>query len=155
MTSCVKRYLLCTQILVATSLLLQACKSEIYDTGDGDLSYTKAEMCDIYATDSYVTKIVTDDDVELSFTKGLRISYGADTVIRRMLYYRNIPSEPISILSSTEVKIIGATDTLKFNRNYILSRWESRNKKYINFQIAEKQGPDSLYTEKKYYSFKK
>ena len=134
-------------------MLLQACKSEPYDTGDGNLSYMKAEMCDIHASDSYVTKIVTDDDVELPFAQGLRINYSvADTVVRSMLYYNEIPTEPISIQSSVEVKVIDAADTLKFNRAYILSRWESRNKKYINFHITEKQGVDSLYSEKKYYS---
>ena len=141
-------------ILVATGLLLQACKSEPYDTGDGSLSYMKAEMCDIYASNCYVTKILTDEDVELPFTKGLRLNVvsAADTVIRCMLYYSERPSEPISIQSSIEVKVIDAADTLKFNRTYILSRWESRNKKYINFRIEEKQGADSLYSEKKYYS---
>ena len=114
----------------------------------------KAEMCDIYASNSYVTKIVTDADVELPFTQGLRLNVvsAADTVVRCMLYYNEIPTEPISIQSSVEVKVIDAADTLKFNRAYILSRWESRNKKYINFQIEEKQGIDSLYSEKKYYS---
>ena len=135
-------------------MLLQACKSEPYDTGDGSLSYMKAEMCDIYASNSYVTKIVTDADVELPFTQGLRLNVvsAADTIVRCMLYYNEIPLEPISIVSSEEVKIIDAADTLKFNRAYILSRWESRNKKYINFHITEKQGVDSLYSEKKYYS---
>lgn len=135
-------------------MLLQACKSEPYDTGDGSLSYMKAEMCDIYASNSYVTKIVTDADVELSFAQGLRLNVvsAADTIVRCMLYYNETPSEPISILSSVEVKVIEAADTLRFNRNYILSRWESRNKKYINFQLEEKQGVDSLYSEKKYYS---
>ena len=113
----------------------------------------KAEMCDIYASNTYVTKIVTDEDVELSFTQGLRINYiAADTVVRCMLYYNMRSSEPISILTSEDVKVIEAADTLKFNRAYILSRWESRNKKYINFQIEERQGVDSLYSEKKYYS---
>jgi len=114
----------------------------------------KAEMCDIYASNSYVTKIVTDEDVELSFTKGLRLNgvSAADTVVRCMLYYNMVSAEPISIQSSVEVKVIEPADTLKFNRAYILSRWESRNKKYINFQIEEKQGVDSLYSEKKYYS---
>ena len=114
----------------------------------------KAEMCDIYASNSYVIKILTDEDVELPFTKGLRLNVvsAADTVIRCMLYYSERPSEPISIQSSIEVKVIDAADTLKFNRTYILSRWESRNKKYINFRIEEKQGADSLYSEKKYYS---
>jgi len=140
-------------ILVVTGLLLQACKSDPYDTGDGSLSYLKAEMCDIYASNSYVTKIVTDEDVELPFSKGLRLNMGAaDTIVRCMLYYNMVSSEPISIQSSVEVKVIDATDTLKFNRASILSRWESRNKKYINFRIEEKQGVDSLYSEKKYYS---
>ena len=141
-------------ILVVTGLLLQACKSDPYDTGDGSLSYLKAEMCDIYASNSYVTKIVTDEDVELPFSKGLRLNMGAaaDTIVRCMLYYNMVSSEPISIQSSVEVKVIDATDTLKFNRTSILSRWESRNKKYINFRIEEKQGVDSLYSEKKYYS---
>lgn len=114
----------------------------------------KAEMCDIYASNSYVTKIVTDADVELPFAKGLRLNVvsAADTMVRCMLYYNEIPSEPISIQSSVDVKVIEADDTLKFNRAYILSRWESRNKKYINFQISEKQGVDSLYSEKKYFS---
>ncbi|MBR4522125.1 MAG: hypothetical protein IKO58_03135 [Prevotella sp.] len=135
-------------------MLLQACKSEPYDTGDGSLSYMKAEMCDIYASNSYVTKILTDEDVELNFAQGLRLNVicASDTVIRCMLYYSERPSEPISIQSSIEVKVIDAADTLKFNRTYILSRWESRNKKYINFRIEEKQGVDSLYSEKKYYS---
>ena len=114
----------------------------------------KAEMCDIHASNSYVTKILTDEDVELPFPKGLRLNVinAGDTVVRCMLYYNEIPSEPISIQSSIEVKVIDAADTLKFNRTYILSRWESRNKKYINFRISEKQGADSLYSEKKYYS---
>ena len=54
-------------ILAATSLLLSACKNEMYDTGDGELSYMKAEMCDITAQDYYVTSIITDDDVSLPF----------------------------------------------------------------------------------------
>ena len=143
-------------ILAVTSLLLLACKNEMYDTGDGELSYMKAEMCDITAHDYYVTSIITDDDVSLPFTTGLALADApSDTMIRRMLYYTQVPSEPISIMSTVKVEIVDAADTLSFNKSNIVSRWESKNKKYINFQISEKQGPDSLYTEKKYYSFKK
>ena len=144
------------QTLAVTSLLLSACKSEFYDTGDGELSYMKAEMCDITVHDHYVTSIVTDEDVSLPFATGLAfVDTPSDTMIRRMLYYTQVPSEPISIMSTVKVEIIGADDTLSFNKSNIVSRWESRNKKYINFQISEKQGVDSLYTEKKYYTVKK
>jgi hypothetical protein len=139
--------------LAVTSLLLSACKSEFYDTGDGELSYMKAEMCDITAHNFYVTSIITDEDVSLPFATGLAVVDAPnDTTIRCMLYYNHVPSEPISIMSTIKVKIVEADDTLGFNRADIVSRWESRNKKYINFLISEKRGVDSLYTEKKYYS---
>ena len=139
--------------LAVTSLLLSACKSEFYDTGDGELSYMKAEMCDITAHIGYVTSIITDEDVSLPFAKGLSLANCiSDTMIRRMLYYTQVSSEPISVVSSADVEIIEAQDTLSFNVSNIVSRWESRNKKYVNFLISEKQGVDSLYTEKKYYS---
>ena len=142
--------------LVVTSLLLSACKSEFYDTGDGELSYMKAEMCDITAHNYYVTSIMTDDDVSLPFAMGLAVTDAPnDTTIRCMMYYIHEPSEPISIMSTVRVKMVDANDTLAFNKSNTVSRWESKNKKYINFYISEKQGPDSLYTEKKYYSFKK
>ena len=142
--------------LAVTSLLLSACKSEFYDTGDGELSYMKAEMCDITAHNFYVTSIMTDEDVSLPFATGLAVvDAPCDTMIRRMLYYTQVPSEPISIMSTVRVEMVEADDTLAFKKSDIVSRWESRNKKYINFLISEKQGIDSLYTEKKYYSFKK
>lgn len=142
--------------LAVTSLLLSACKSEFYDTGDGELSYMKAEMCDITAHNFYVTSIMTDEEVSLPFAAGLAVvDAPCDTMIRRMLYYTQVPSEPISIMSTVRVEMVEADDTLAFKKSDIVSRWESRNKKYINFLISEKQGIDSLYTEKKYYSFKK
>ncbi len=140
-------------ILAVTGLLPTACKDDVYETGDGNLSYMKAEMCNITAQGGLVTNIVTDEDISLPFTKGLSITNTInDTVIRCMMYYKYLPIETTSVISTINVTIIEADDTANFDKTRTISRWESKNKKYINFYISEPQGTDSLYTEKKYYS---
>ena len=75
--------------MVMLALAVSACSSDAYDTGDGSLSYMRADFVKAVADhDGKFTAAITDDDLSLTLQPAIAAGWSApDTVCRALLYY--------------------------------------------------------------------
>ena len=75
--------------MVMLALAVSACSSDAYDTGDGSLSYMRADFVKAFADhDGKFTAAITDDDLSLTLQPTIAAGWSApDTVCRALLYY--------------------------------------------------------------------
>ena len=77
-------------ILFVTTMLL-SCSSEGYDTGDGELSYLKADFVEARtASAKMFVSATTDDGVDLLLSPALECEWATtvDSIYRALLYYK-------------------------------------------------------------------
>ena len=74
--------------MVMLALAVSACSSDAYDTGDGSLSYMRADFVKAFADhDGKFTAAITDDDLSLTLQPTIAAGWSApDTVCRALLY---------------------------------------------------------------------
>ena len=132
----------------ALPVLLAACTSETYDTGDGTYSYLRADFAELHTgDDKYVDWFNTDDDnklyVEEPFTKSWITM--ADSLYRALVYYNMETSDDddstVSVISVSQIPVLNilssavlgelVTDPVTFG-----SVWLSKNKSYINIGFS-------------------
>ena len=127
-------------------LLLASCNYTDYETGDGELSYMRADYADIVVEQGRVVSILTDDNVNLTVPESFSYSEKKDTMLRRLLYYKQGGSgEAIQLVGQKNVNVIiplmwkgqeGApTDPLT-----LTAVWMSANNHYLNMQVGIKVG---------------
>lgn len=129
-------------------VVLAACTSDAYETGDTSLSYMRADMVDVRVVDKAVKSIVMDDDTSLPFTSSLVISNakeGVDTTYRMMLYYNKVEKAPIEMLSNQPVMVFSTSgkadgEARKTHPLTLTSAWVSENGKYVNLSLGLKMG---------------
>lgn len=126
-------------------LLLGACESENYETGDGKYSYLRADFVEAHAKDAkFFDMAVTDDGDELVFQEPLSCSWATtpDSIYRALIYYnvgkKNDPKNVVG-LSASQVLVLRlpqkqpektSCDPLK-----VESAWLSANGKYLNLGL--------------------
>lgn len=130
---------------------LSSCKSDSYETGDGDYSFLHTDFTDLTIKSGTVTSGITDDDVTLIMPSGLTYSdkIKNDTVVRCLLYY-SMPdaSEAISVRKCTDVSVVLPHDTSEVKEIptdpvKLTSAWMSKNKRYVNVQLGLMVGSNS------------
>ena len=89
--------------------LLAACEQDVYDKGDSQYSYLRADMVDAkVGGDKKVVTVVTDDGEELPLTAPYSSSWiaKADTTYRAVMYYnlKGSQAEVVSILCQGQTK---------------------------------------------------
>lgn len=124
---------------------IYACESS-YETGNGPLSYLRADHVDISVHQSLITSIERDDGVILTPTALRMKTETTDTVIRCILYYNQQSTESaIEMLKMTPVYLIHARQTL-LKPSYhtdpvtLTSAWVSKNMRYLNISIGVLSG---------------
>lgn len=140
-------------LLWTLMLALTSCVTDAYDSGDGSLSYMRAEFVEARTdADTNIVSVVTDRDEALTLTYPVRASWTAtpDTTYRALLYYNQIEgddgvwrAEPIGLMQVyvppvTPVEAVQGgiqTDPVTFE-----SAWKSSNGKYINLGLYFKTG---------------
>lgn len=133
--------------LLMVTLLLAACETDDYDTGDGALSYLRADFVEAY-TDSQgrLTHVVTDDDDQLTLSTPTTVSWmsQADTMYRALLYYNVTTAEAITVSSVAVPAIVmaGDADDKPTDPLYWDSSWVSNNGRYINLGMTLMLGAD-------------
>lgn len=133
-----------TLLLAASAILTASCTHDAYETGDGGLSYLRADYADITVSGGKVTDIQTDDDVHLLTPQTLTVSdrLPADTMLRRLIHYNMTDaSAPVEILSFTPVSILLPHDKaeitgVKRDPVRLTAAWMGRNRRYINLQLG-------------------
>ncbi len=140
-------------LLITLLIFIFSCSNDGYDTGDGPLSYMRADFVEAQTNSSaYINKIETDDGETLSLTKSPSAWWASkpDTVYRALLYYNKVLSssgsyqaEPIAI---SQVPVPTIHDTSDLEEGIITdpvtfsSAWKSKNGKYINLDLYLKIG---------------
>ena len=140
--------------MVMLALAVSACSSDAYDTGDGSLSYMRADFVKAFADhDGKFTAAITDDDLSLTLQPAIAAGWSApDTVCRALLYYDAAQlSESASEAAVRPVAIGRVLMPKVVNRSALAAdlptdpvvmetAWRSNNHKYINLGLQLKTG---------------
>ncbi|WP_302414943.1 NigD-like C-terminal domain-containing protein [uncultured Prevotella sp.] len=140
--------------MVMLALAVSACSSDAYDTGDGSLSYMRADFVKAFADhDGKFTAAITDDDLSLTLQPAIAAGWSApDTVCRALLYYdaaqlsesaREAAVRPVAIGRVIMPKVIdrqAVAAGLPTDPVVMETAWRSNNRKYINLGLQLKTG---------------
>lgn len=138
--------------MVMLALAVSACSSDAYDTGDGSLSYMRADFVKAFADhDGKFTAAITDDDLSLTLQPAIAAGWSApDTVCRALLYYdaaqlsesaREAAVRPVAIgrvLMPKVVNRMALAADLPTDPVVMETAWRSNNHKYINLGLQLK-----------------
>jgi len=129
-------------------LLLASCATDSYETGDGTLSYLRADFVEAYSNgNSQLYSAMTDDGDSLLFSNAIKAKWATtpDSVYRALLYYKKEDGKvsPITVSSvsvpnvrkTSELKDKVITDPVTWE-----SSWLSKNNKYLNLGLILKTG---------------
>ena len=140
--------------MVMLALAVSACSSDAYDTGDGSLSYMRADFVKAFADhDGKFTAAITDDDLSLTLQPAIAAGWSVpDTVCRALLYYdaARLPESageatvrPVAIGRVIMPKVIdrpAVAAGLPTDPVVMETAWRSNNRKYINLGLQLKTG---------------
>ena len=140
--------------MVMLALAVSACSSDAYDTGDGSLSYMRADFVKAFADhDGKFTAAITDDDLSLTLQPAIAAGWSApDTVCRALLYYdaaqlsesaREAAVRPVAIGRVLMPKVVNRPALaagLPTDPVVMETAWRSNNHKYINLGLQLKTG---------------
>lgn len=139
--------------LISLLLLLVSCSNDAYDTGDGSLSFMRADFVEATTNaSSAVVSIATDDGETLTVSPVYAPTWTAkaDTTYRALAYYNKVETnqggyqaEMIAlqqVLVPTVQSLSALKEGLKTDPVTLESAWVSRNGKYINLDLSVKTG---------------
>lgn len=136
-------------MLALLTSAIQACSSDPYDTGDGSLSYMRADFTEAHTDDdSAVASATTDDGTELLLSPTIKAKWitAKNSSYRAVLYYNVNGSERVKPLAIKEVLVPNVIDATKQHAKYpddpvtMQSAWLGKNEKYINLDLSVKTG---------------
>ena len=140
--------------LLATAVLtaLWSCKEDVYETGDGDLSYLRADFAMAY-TDSQAAffRAETDEGAQLAFSKLYATKWAtvADSVYRALVYYNNkVEDGKVEVVVATQVLTVWPMQRERLKKlitDPVLceSAWLSKDAAFLNLGLRLKTGtPD-------------
>jgi len=128
--------------------LMLACTAENYDTGDGDLSYLRADFVEIHTNgDSELVNAMTDEGDSLVFSTPLKTKWATtkDSTYRALLYYNKV-KEQVTPISATSVGVPNVVYTSQLKDSVVMdpltweSVWQSKNNTYLNMGLIIKTG---------------
>lgn len=128
--------------------LLLSCTQDLYEKGDNENSYLRADFVEAFVNnDKQVRRVVTDDDVELKLTTSFSADWiqRADTVYRGVMYY-NQQDGAAKVRSLSNVGTLtlrrDTTDGKKWKTDPVglETVWVSTNRKYLNLGLVLKMG---------------
>lgn len=144
------RYILFFAIFLPAVFCFMACETEDYETGDGELSYMRADFADIHTSEAKkVDYACTDNGDSLLVRPFYNCEWAAtpDSIYRALLYY-DVKTKGTGEVEAIAIKQVLAlrmlqtskmkevhTDPLVFE-----SAWVSPNKKYLNLGLYVKSG---------------
>ena len=140
----------CLLLLASCFCFIFSCTTDNYDSGDGDLSYLRAEFVMAHVSaDSIVDYAIDDSDRRIAIRKPFkpRWTTTTDSLYRALLYYNDKP-EGAEAVKLTQVFVLTPIDTSKveklvFDPVTFESSWISANNTFLNFSFYVKSGkPD-------------
>lgn len=136
---------------------LMACGNDPYDTGDGSLSYMRADFVEVSTNSSAeAVSAVSDDGKVLTLSPAVKADWitAKDSVYRALLYYNVAEGMDAELVGEATVKPIAVgsvivpnvLDATGGNRVYpvdpvtLESMWMSKNGRYLNLDISVQVG---------------
>ena len=132
-------------------LLGVACTSEDYDTGDGDLSYLRADFSDVYSNGkALLVSAMTDEGDSLLFRQQVKTSWTTtpDSCYRALLYYNKVKGQAdvMSVKSvlvpSVRERSADKPEEIKEDPVKVIGAWVSTNGRYLNLDLELMTGKD-------------
>lgn len=129
------------------AVALTSCESRNYDTGDGELSYMRADFGVMTTRGGTISNLVTDDGdtLQLGSVAAPSWAQSVDSVYRVLVYYNDYTDRAPELIRATRVPTVEyvmanrlqseATDPVDLERV-----WKSRNGKYLNLGLSLKTG---------------
>lgn len=129
-------------------LFLLSCEQDVYEKGDGEFSYMRADFVEAYVNaNKQVNRVLTDDDDELTLTQPYAADWikRPDTTYRAVIYYNKVENgaEALSLAHIT-------TLTLRYDSSAVSNwnpapigletAWIGRNRRYLNLGLVLKTG---------------
>jgi len=132
--------------LFAFLMLLSACTTETYDSGDGKYSLMCAEFADAHVVSAgKIDKALTDDNATLVFVPYATASWAdrPDSIVRALIYYNKVESattEALSVVRVPTLRWVDASeiDTIFTDPLTFESAWMSPLHKYLNIGLGIK-----------------
>ena len=129
-------------------LLFSSCESDVYETGDGEYSYLRADFGEVYtAGATQVIKCVTDEGEQFSFTPQQIAKWASrgDTLYRALVYHHRVEQGTTSVYALAQIPVLTLLqserpDTFRTDPLTLESAWVSTNGKYLNIGYAVKTG---------------
>jgi len=131
------------------------CTSEDYDSGDGRLSYLRADFVDAHAdARKYIDNVCTDEGEMLTVGRPFTMQWitKGDSIYRALLYYNKVydgqGGPRAEALSVERVPVVGIVPVGQIEQQpadpvVFESVWLSANGRYVNIAFAVKAGkPD-------------
>lgn len=135
-------------LFAACLIVLASCEQDVYDKGDSEYSYMRADFVEAYVgTDKQVNYVVTDDGDRLELMMPFTASWiqTADTIYRAVLYH-NRKDNKAEALTLARISTLSVRQnampigTIKTDPVGLESVWMSANKKYLNMALILKSG---------------
>ena len=133
-----------------------ACEQDVYDKGDTEYSYMRADFVEaVVGSDKQVTYVLTDDDERLPLTAAYSAKWieRPDTTYRAVLYY-NYKKQQAEVLNLARVTTVSVKPLHQYEKGVktdplgLESVWLSSNKKYLNLSVIIKTGSIDEKAEK-------
>ena len=144
------RYILFCAIFLLAVFIFPACETENYETGDGDLSYMRADFANIHTSEAKKVDYVCTDNGDSLLVRPFSDCEWATTPdsIYRALFYYNAKTkssgtvEAISIKQVLELRMLRTSKMKEVHTDPLIfeSAWVSPNKKYLNLGLYVKSG---------------
>ena len=131
-------------------LLLSACETDSYETGEGQYSLLQADFAELTAnSEKQGVSFVTDDGTRYQLEKPVAASWikTADSVYRTAIYYNKVREGVARSRSVTLMPTLIPRDVNTFKRQPqdplgVESCWVTKNGKYLNMGLLMKNGRD-------------
>jgi len=138
-------------LLATTLLTLAACDNDSYDTGDGSLSYIRADFGEVHTSAAKtVDKLTTDDGTTVNFVEPASVSWATtpDSTYRSLVYYHDKPTgaefygaRRVAVMTLDDNRLQQADSSkAKTDPLTLTSAWMAANKRYITLELAVKSG---------------
>ena len=144
------RHILYFTFFLLSIFCFPACETEDYETGDGDLSYMRADFADIHTSEAKKVDYVCTDNGDSLLVRPFHDCEWATTPdsIYRALFYYNAKTkssgtvEAISIKQVLALKMLQTSKMKEIHTDPLIfeSAWVSPNKKYLNLGLYVKSG---------------
>ena len=143
--------------LILATFLFVACTTNDYETGDGNLSYYRADFVDAYTNSkAYFVNAMTDDGDSLLFSAPLNVKWATtpDSAYRALLYYNKVEgkSQPRSAYTVyvPSIRPISKVKEMHNDPVKMISAWRSKNGRYVNLCLGlvtgTNEGDDSKHS---------